>query len=200
MSTPDPVAQALADFPQNIKLKDGRTLELKPARVGNKSAIVKFAKGLDEQDLLFLRVDITQPEVVDNWLQNIQAGETISLLAWDDKQVVGYATVDRNSARWTRRMGEIRVNVAPEFRALGLGRHLIGKIFDLARRLGLQKIVAHMTPDQIGAQNAFAKLGFRPEALLANVVEDRDGNIHDLIILSYDIDGLSSQIDSPLKL
>ena len=196
----DLVETALSEFPQSVKVKSGASVELKPAQSGDEDAIVAFAEGLDEQDLLFLRVDITQASVVAHWLKNVALGETLSILAWEADQVVGYATVDRNSARWTRRMGEIRVNVAPTMRGQGLGRQLTGKVFDIARRIGLQKLVAHMTPDQIGAQNAFARLGFRPEALLANVVEDREGDIHDLIILSYDIDGLSSQIDAPLKL
>ncbi|MFT7651318.1 MAG: L-amino acid N-acyltransferase YncA [Candidatus Azotimanducaceae bacterium] len=199
MAIPEHVAEATADYPQTVKLRNGSKLELKPARKGNKKAIVKFANSLDEQDLLFLRVDITQPEVVENWLANTSTGATVSILAWDDNRVVGYATVDTHAARWTRRMGEIRVNVAPSVRGQGLGKHLTGKVFDVARRLGLKKLVAHMTPDQVGAQHAFASLGFRPEALLANVVEDRNGDIHDLIILSYDIEGLSSQFDVPLK-
>ncbi len=200
MSALDTVTTALEEYPQTIKLKDGQTLELKPARQGDRNAIVKFAKGLDEQDLLFLRVDITQGDVVDNWLDNIAAGETVSILAWCDDSVVGYCTVDRNSAKWTRRVGEIRVNVAPDYRSLGLGRHLIGKIFDIARHLGLQKLTAMMTPDQMGAQAAFTALGFRHEAVLTDHIEDRDGGIHDLAIMSYAMDGLSGQVDAPLAL
>ena len=200
MSLPEEITSALDAYPQNVKLNDGQDIELIPARQGNRSAIVKFAKGLSEQDLLFLRVDITQPEVVDNWLNNIENGDTVSLLAWQDQNVVGYATVDRNRARWTRRVGEIRVNVAPTLRGQGLGRHLTGKIFDIARRIGLKKLVAHMTVDQVGAQAAFTRLGFRPEALLTDYIEDRLGETHDLTVMSYDIDGLSDQVDSPLTL
>ena len=200
MTLPELVAQALESFPQQVTLENGSSVELSPARKGNKNAIVKFAKGLSEQDLLFLRVDITDVDVVDNWLNNVAGGETVSILAWQDKKVVGYGTVDRNSARWTRRVGEIRVNIAPELRSQGLGRHLTGKIFDIARRIGLKKLTANMTTDQVGAQAAFTRLGFRHEALLADYIEDRQGNPHDLAIMSYDIDGLTSQVDSPLQI
>lgn len=200
MSDLEAIKAVLDDYPQEVKLGDGQRVELQPARKGNRSAIVKFAKGLSEQDLLFLRVDITQPDVVEHWLDNITNGDTVSILAWMDKTVVGYCTVDRNPAQWTRRVGEIRVNVSEDYRTLGLGRHLVGKIFDVARGIGLRKLVAHMTPDQVGAQAAFARLGFRPEALLADWVEDREGNVRDLAILSYDIEGFNGQIDTPLKL
>lgn len=200
MVKPKAVEHALAEFPLTVTLDDASALELRGAQKQDAEEILAFAKNLSEQDLLFLRVDITKKKVVENWLKNVKSGETVTLLAWSDGNVVGYGTVDRNSARWTRRVGEIRMNVAERFRGLGLGRHLSGKIFDIAQRIGLKKLTANMTPDQAGAQAAFSKLGFRPEALLTDYIEDRAGGTHDLIIMSYDIDGLSSQIDSPLSL
>lgn len=199
-SLPEAVQAATSSFPQVVKLDDGAEVELKVAEKGNASAIIAFAERLNEQDLLFLRVDITEPAVVENWLENVALGETVSILAWQNDEVVGYGTVDRNSARWTRRVGEIRVNVGPRLRGQGLGRHLTGKIFDIARRMGLKKLTANMTTDQVGAQAAFTRLGFRPEALLADYIEDREGGTHDLTIMSYDIDGLSGQMDSPLQI
>ena len=76
---------------------------------------------------------------------------------------------------------------------------LTSQIFDLARVLGLKKLMANMTTDQPGAQAAFRRLGFVPEALLADYVEDRDGTSRDLVIMSYDIDGHSDQVDEPLR-
>jgi len=200
MSLPEYVQQAVAEFPQMVQLENGDEIELRPAESGDKDPILEFARGLSEQDLLFLRVDITSPEAVVNWLNNVSLGETVSLLAWAGERVVGYGTVDRNSARWTRRVGELRVNIASDLRSQGLGRHLTSKIFDIARNIGLRKLVAHMTPDQVGAQAAFSRLGFRPEALLGDYVEDRDGNVHDLTIMAYDIDGLTSVAEAPLQL
>lgn len=198
-ATAENVASALEQFPLQVSLGDERSVELRVATPDDRDAIVAFAQGLPEQDLLFLRVDITQPEVVDNWLGNVAAGVTVSLLAYDGDAVAGYATIDRNPARWTRRVGEIRVNVGPEYRSQGLGRHLSAKIFDIARRIGLRKLMANMTPDQRGAQAAFKRLGFVPEALLADYIEDRRGDLHDLVIMSYDVDGLTDQMDDPLQ-
>ena len=49
------------------------------------------------------------------------------------------------------------------------------------------------------AQAAFRRLGFVPEALLADYVEDRNGVSRDLVIMSYDVDGLTGQMDEPLS-
>ena len=183
-----------------MRLTDGSEANLRLASRKDFNAILAFARALPEDDLLFLRVDITEPDVVDNWLSNIEAGSTLSIVAYDDEGLAGYATVDRTPARWTRRVGEIRVNVAPRCRAHGLGRHLTAQIFDFARALDLKKLTAQMTVDQAGAQAAFKRLGFVPEALLADYVEDRHGGVRDLVVMSYDVDGFSDQMDEPIHL
>lgn len=189
-----------ATYPHDVRLSDGSEANLRLCSRDDYDGILAFARALPEDDLLFLRVDITEPSVVDNWLNNIAAGTTISIVAYDGEGVAGYATVDRNPARWTRRVGEIRVNVAPRCRTKGLGRHLTAHIFDVARKLDLKKLMANMTIDQAGAQAAFKRLGFVPEAVLSDYVEDRNGQSRDMVIMSYDVDGFTDQMDEPIHL
>lgn len=193
------MSEAGTGYPRQTRLPDGGSVDVRMMSAADRDAVLAFARGLPEQDLLFLRVDLTEPAVIDEWIANVEAGLSTSLVAYDQTGLVGYATVHRNRARWTRRVGEIRVNVSPEYRARGLGRRLISQVFDLARSLGLKKIIANMTVDQPGAQAAFRKLGFVPEALLADYVEDRNGVTHDLVIMSYDIDGHSDQAGGVLR-
>lgn len=191
MSASTNIEVSLNGYPQEVTLSDGRKVELRLVGEDDRDAIVAFARSLPEQDLLFLRVDITQPESVDHWLANVANGVTTSIIAYEGDKMAGYATVDRSPARWTRRVGELRLSVASDYRGQGLGRHLSAKIFDLARDLGLKKLTANMTPDQKGAQAAFGRLGFTAEALLTDFVEDRNGSLHDLIMMTFDVDGLT---------
>ncbi len=185
-------------YPQDVTLSDGRKVQLRLMTADDRDAVLGFARSLPEEDLLFLRVDVTQDAVVDDWIANLASGSSTSLVAYDDGELVGYATVHRNQAPWTRRVGEIRVNIGPDYRGKGLGKNLTSQIFDVARALGLKKVMANMTSDQPGAQAAFRRLGFVPEALLADYVEDRNGTSRDLVIMSYDVDGLTDQMDEPL--
>jgi len=66
---------------------------------------------------------------------------------------------------------------------------------ELATELGLRKIVAQMTVDQKGAIATFERLGFRAEALLSDFVIDREGRMRDLMIMAYDVDGLTEHLD-----
>lgn len=190
----------MSEFPKKIKLPDGVEVELRTMTADDRDAVLDFARGLPEEDLLFLRVDLTKPEVVDDWISNIESGNSSSLVAFSGEGFIGYATVHRTTARWTRKVGEIRINVAPDYRARGLGRVLINEIFDLARELGLKKLMANMTTDQRGAQAAFGRMGFVAEALLADFVEDSEGTARDLVIMSYNVDGHSEQADDRVRI
>jgi RimJ/RimL family protein N-acetyltransferase len=192
--------EALADhYPKSVTLPEGPTVELRLMTSADREAVLAFARSLPQEDLLFLRVDLTQPSVVDDWIHNVKIGASITLLAYDDTGLVGYAAVHRSTAPWTRRVGEIRVNVSPAYRGKGLGRVLTSRIFDVGRGLGLAKLVANMTSDQHGAQAAFRRLGFVPEAVLADYVEDRSGHLRDMVIMTYDIEGHSDRMPDALK-
>jgi L-amino acid N-acyltransferase YncA len=197
-STPLP-EHVLVRYPKTVTLPDGAAVVLRLVTPTDRDAILAFANGLPEADLLFLRVDLTDPAVVDEWLRAVVTGHSVSLVAEDPSGLIGYATVHRNPAPWTRRVGEIRVNVSRAYRTRGLGRHLTGEIFEVARHLGLKKMQANMTADQQGAQAAFRRLGFVPEALLADFVEDRDGRPRDLVIMRYDITGHSDPVEEPVR-
>ena len=181
-------------FPKHIKLSDGTDVSIRRMEPEDQEKILAFAAKLPEEDLLFLRTDITDRPSVKLWAENVKKGHTITLLAEVGSEVVAYATVHLEQARWTRRVGEIRVNGSPRFRGRGLGKRLTAEIFELAKSLGLKKLSAMMTPDQVAARAAFERLGFRVEAILADWVEDRTGRVRDMLIMTYDLDGFSDQV------
>lgn len=187
------------EYPRTINLPDGQSVQIRLMTAADRNPVLAFARSLAPEDLLFLRVDITDAAAVDGWIRNIEAGLSATLLAFDANGLIGYATVHRSPVPWMRRVGELRVNVGPAYRARGLGRILTSQIFDLARGLGLRKLMANMTTDQHGAQAAFRRLGFIPEALLADYVEDRNGIPRDLVMMSYEIGGHSDHVDEPLR-
>ncbi len=181
------------DFPNQIVLANGRHVALRPMGASDRERILRFARSLPPDDLLFLRTDITEPVIVDEWIADLERGNSITVLAEAGGGLAGYATVHLEQARWTRRVGEIRVQVAPPFRGNGLGRRLTLEILQLGQSRGIKKMAAMMTPDQTGARAAFEKLGFQVEALLQDWVVDRGGRPRDLLIMSYDLEGLTNR-------
>lgn len=181
-------------YPKRAELPGGRVATLRLMERGDKAKILEFARSLPEDDLLFLRTDITDPAIVEEWVEAIEKGSTVTLLAEVDGKLGAYASVHLDQARWTRRVGEIRINAATRFRGVGLGRKLAAEIIEVARSLGLKKMTAMMTPDQTGSRTAFERLGFQVEAVLTDWVEDRRGHTRDLLVMSYDLSGFTDQV------
>ena len=191
--------EVTARYPRTITLSSGTSIELRMMTAADRDGILEFARSLPEEDLLFLRVDLTEPDNVDEWIRRIESGQSAAIAAYEGERLVGYGKLHRETARWTRRLGELRVNVSPHLRGKGLGRILTSHIFDIGQAMGLRKLTAHMIADQHGAQAAFRRLGFVPEALLADYVEDGNGKPRDLVIMSHDIDGLTEFVGTPLR-
>jgi len=177
-------------YPWTTSVKDNQ-VTIRLMKSEDDKALLAFAQSLPEDDLLFLSVDITKPEVVEQWARNIQAGRVNTALAETGGQLIGHATLSLNDLMWTRHLGEIQLMISPERRGLGLGSLLANEVFAIAQELGLQKIVARMASEQRGALQVFERLGFKAEALLADYVMDRQGRTHDLIVMSYDVTGLT---------
>jgi L-amino acid N-acyltransferase YncA len=187
-------ASAGSGYARELQLSDGSRVSLKLMEAADKQRVLSFAQSLPPDDLLFLRTDITEPAVVDEWIGNLEKGATVTVLAEAGGTIAGYASLHLDQARWTRRVGEIRVLVGVPYRGAGLGRQLTVQIFKLGQARGLKKMAAMMTPDQLGARAAFEKIGFNVEALLQDWVVDRNGQPRDLLIMSHDLEGLSDQV------
>ncbi len=151
--------------------------------------VLALARERPRRDVMFLRMDITDPRNLDEWVRNIEAGRTVTVLAYDEDKLAGWASLHHNEVLWTRHVGEIRTIVGPDYRGIKLGARLVEEIFEIAKDLGLKKVTAQMTADQKGARATFERVGFHPEALLADHVVDNEGRTHDMLIMSYDIDG-----------
>jgi L-amino acid N-acyltransferase YncA len=171
-------------YPREVTTRDGRNLLLRLMEAEDRQKILEFAGSLPPDDLLFLRTDITEPAIVDEWVRNIDAGRTVTVLAVHDNQLAGYASVHMDGPRWTRRVGEVRTQVALGYRGIGLGKRLVGEVFRLGQDLGLKKMAAMMTPEQTSARASFEALGFQVEATLQDWVVDRAGASRDLVIMS----------------
>lgn len=179
-------------YPVNHKAGN-KDVTIRLMTAADKAGILDFARSLPEHDLLFLRRDITQEDAVDDWIKEMNSGEIITILADCAGKIVGYATIHKSLLRWTEHVAELRVTVAESMRGAGLGRVLTQEAFATALAGGIDKMVAQMTLDQKGAIATFEGLGFRPEALLRDQVKDRDGNKHDLLVLSHEVATFEAQ-------
>ena len=188
-------ADPRTSYPRTVRLVGGTAVTLRLMIPADADRVLAFARALPADDLLFLRTNITDPAVVAQWVKNLGAGRTVTVIAEADGEMAGYASLHRSEINWQRHLGEIRLQAGVPFRSQGLGRALAGEMFAIARTLRLRKLVAQMTVDQRGAAATFERLGFRPEALLQDFVMDRAGRTRDLMVMAYDVEGLTGHLD-----
>lgn len=180
-------------LPASILLGD-EELTLRLAEPADKNALLEFARALPPADLLFLRRDITREEHVEAWFDEIREGRTTTVLALHGSAVVGYATVAREGLSWTEHVAELRILVAQAWRGRRLGRVLVEQAFAIARESGVTKMVAQMTVEQKAAHGVFKSFGFRDEALLVGQVKDREGRLHDLRVMSLNVEEFRARV------
>lgn len=188
-------ADTARSYPRTVTL-GGEPFELRFMTQDDELAIAAFADALPPHDLLFMRRDITQPKVIAAWLRSIADGSITTLLATRNGRVCGCAAIIRDELSWSPHVGEMRLVLDPGVRGRGLGRAMAEECFAIALGIGVEKLVASMTVDQQAAIAVFEELGFRPEAMLSEHVRDRDGNKHDVALLSHDVNRFLARLET----
>lgn len=185
----------MEEYPKTVTLKDKSKVTLRLMTAEDQERLLDFFRGLAEEDRLFLKEDVTNPEIIRRWIRRLDYDRVLPVLAEAEGRIVGNATLHRKRG-WSSHVGEIRCVVASEYQGRGLGTILAHELFHEAMVRGMEKIVARMMDSQIGAQKAFEKLGFQKEATLKGHVTDRKGSRHDLLILSNDPAHLWQKIEN----
>jgi L-amino acid N-acyltransferase YncA len=183
------------ELPQKITL-DGEHGELRLMNKDDGGAILEFAESLPPHDLLFLRRDITKPKVAVAWMRSTEEGSIYSIVATKGEKIVGCGTLVQDPFSWSPHVREVRILVSPLVRQNGLGRLILQQCFVAALEENVKKLTAQMTVDQKGAIAIFEELGFRGEALLKDQVMDREGQTHDIVILSCEVEKASNQLSA----
>lgn len=155
-----------------------------------------FTGQLSDHDLLSMNRDIQETRVLEAWSRAIDRGDIVSVAATRRDEIVGTTAVVLDKNSWSAHVGELRILVRPDARDMGLGRALIQESFLIGLDLGLEKLTVRMTLDQEGAVAVFEEMGFKTEALLRDHVKDRSGEKHDLLMLSHDVQAVSSKMQA----
>ena len=181
----------LEDYPKEKVLKDGSVVTLRPMVHEDEERLMEFFSGIPEHERIYLRNDVINPELIHQWVENIDYERVLPILAiTEDGRIVGNGTLHREGYSWNRHVGNIRLTVLPEYRRKGLARILVGELYANALTTDLEKIVAEIVFLQEDVRLSFNQLGFRTEAVLKDHHRDPRGKKHDVIIISNDISQL----------
>ncbi len=178
---------ALEEFPKQIRLKDGSACQLRPLQARDEIAFHEFFLAVPNQERMFIKHRVHEPEVIKEWCRNIDPGRNLPLLALAGNRVIADATLHQQLGGWKRHVGRVSVLVHPQFRGRGLARALVHEIVQIARQCGLEKVEAEFIGEQDAAMKMFALLGFSKLVLLPDYVKDMQAISHDYVLMGLDL-------------
>jgi GNAT superfamily N-acetyltransferase len=178
----------LEQYPREISLKDGLKSVVRPLKPSDEKAFHDFFLAVPEQERMFIKHRVTEPDVIRDWCQNIDLGRNLPLLALAANQIIGDATLHQQLGGWKRHIGRVSVLVHPQYRGRGLAKALVVEIIEIARILGLEKLEAEFIGEQETAIKMFGLLGFAPLARLPEYVRDMKAISHDYVLMGLGLE------------
>jgi len=176
------------------KLKDGTKVLLRPMVMADRKAVGDFFGRLPSSVLQYVRHDVIDQKVLDEWFDHLDYERVFPLLAIKDDQIVANASLHRVAYGWRKHLGTVRIVVEPEFHEKGLGTLMINELVDLAMELGLEKLMVEFPLKAHSALSMFQRVGFSPRAVIEGLMKNRRGENVDVVIMVMDVAAYAGKI------
>ncbi len=160
-------------------------MDVRPLSPELAAPLEAFFRRVPDSDHNSFAEDVLAPGAVLGWLSETRPRRAVAV---EGNTAVGYVAL-LPLVGWSSHVGSLRVVVDPEVRGRGVGRALAQHGLLSALELGLTKIVVEVVVDSVPAIGMFESLGFEPEALLRDHVRDKNGELHDLVVLAHLVEG-----------
>ena len=157
---------AIAHEPEDVILRDGTTLRLRPPIAADADALLDFLTRLSDRSryLRFHGFPQLAPKLVEPFLDP-DWDERGALIGCFEGRIVALA----NYARLRdRRAAEVAFAVADEFQGRGIGTRLLEQLAAMAAEVGIEEFVAEVLPENRNMLVVFRDAGF-------DIVRELDG-------------------------
>jgi GNAT superfamily N-acetyltransferase len=170
---------ALDQFPLTLKLRDGTPIVIRPIGKRDETRLRKFLLRVPEEERLFIKQPLSNPNIVRNWCRNPDFERNLPLLMLHGQKVIGEATLHQRIGGWKRHIGLITFLTDPDYRGRDVSKILVAKLTEIARHCGLRRLEAELNGErkiglQVLAQLGFSKLMHLPDYVLDMTAVTRD--------------------------
>ncbi len=171
------------NYPKQVKLEDGTVVTLRPLLKDDAQMLLAYFQGLAPDERVELKEEVTDPKVIEKWMETLDYDIMLPLVAFHEDKIVGAATLRFNLSAWTRHQGQVNLSTDPQYRAKGLGTLLVQSLEDIASKLKLEQLTAEVPLELTKAFSLFEKLGFDKAAVLPGFVMDAAGRESDILLM-----------------
>jgi L-amino acid N-acyltransferase YncA len=177
-------------YPTVYQTPGATQITIRPMLPTDKEALLDFFGRIAPEDRLYLKDDVTSPEVIEQWAATLDYKQVLPLLALRDDKIIGDGTLHRSQDEVRQHIGEVRIVIDPAYRNQGVGRHLLQRLIDIAKAedRDLEKMLLEVVNDtERAAQRAAKALGFVQVAPFSEHVRYYSSEPHDLIVMELQV-------------
>jgi len=172
---------------KKMTLKDGTEITVRELTLDDLENLMKFFTSLPLKDQQYLRIDVTNKEIVKTRISDALHKKDIRLAVLHNDQIIATGALELSHDDWRRNQGELRLIVAYDYQHKGIGLMLARELYYLAVENGVKKLVVKMMKKQKSARNLVKKLGFSHEVIIPDYVTDKSEKLQDLVIMTCDM-------------
>ncbi len=172
---------------KKMTLKDGTEITIRELTLDDLENLMKFFTSLPLKDQQYLRIDVTNKEIVKTRISDALHKKDIRLAVLHNDQIIATGALELSHDDWRRNQGELRLIVAHDYQHKGIGLMLARELYYLAVENGVKKLVVKMMKKQKSARNLVKKLGFSHEVIIPDYVTDKSEKLQDLVIMTCDM-------------
>jgi hypothetical protein len=93
------VETLIYSYPKKVALEDGSEVIIRPLRKDDESALAAFFRDLPLKDRACLKEDVSDPLVIESWIDHLDYDTILPIIATDNDRIVGDATLHFNATR-----------------------------------------------------------------------------------------------------
>lgn len=184
---------------KTVKLKDGTAVVIRPLKSDDLDKSLAFFQKLPPEERLYLRVDVTDKEIVKRRIDNVGMRDVKRIVAEVDDTIIADAGLELRPHGWERHLADFRLIVSPDHHGKGLGMLMAEELYEMALKEKVEEMIVEIMAPQENAKKIFERLGFKQDTVIKNFVKDIDGNKQDLLLLRCNLDEIWDKLEAYFK-
>ena len=176
------ILDRLAIYRNLVTLGDGTRVLLRLLDRGDQNRLQAMFDVVGDDDLQFMRDNVRDSTVTQRWVDGLDYGQVVPLVAVVNDEIVGDATLHLGQGP-QRHTAEVRIFLSKPYRQRGLGVLMLTSLIDIAKKLNLHLLTAEVIADRTPVIRAFRGLGFQLQTTLPDYFLMPDGETLDVALL-----------------
>ena len=168
---------------QEVTLKDGRRVVIRPSRLRDAESLLRNVNLIGREEVYIL-LDQVSPNLDEErrWLGTFDGVRAVLLVADAAGEAIGSADCHAGTYAKTRHVGGIGIAIRDGWRGVGLGRILMERILEWMRARGFKKAELAVFGTNERARRLYESLGFETEGTSRRHVLIRGAYVDEILM------------------